>query len=108
MDNLLQYCRYYKGEENCPPEIQAAEKSLLWDYEMFWVTSEEHRDENSANAREYRRDVLPQFNEDDGTPMTLKALLYNRYTHWAGGYALQDDIRNFKEWYHTFYLGERR
>ena len=107
MQDLLKYCRYYNGEKTCPPEIQAADKAGLWDYENAWVHSEVIRDENGNCAREYRQDVLPLFNEEDGTPMTLKALLYNRYTHWTGGYALKDDVSCFKSWYNHFYLGKR-
>lgn len=44
----------------------------------MWVEKEEERDENDGRVLEYKQDVLPLYNEDDGIPLTLKALLYNR------------------------------
>lgn len=60
-------------------------KCLYWDYERIWVENESFRDENSGNVGEYTRYVLKDFNVDDGTPITLKAILFNMYNHWNGG-----------------------
>lgn len=61
----------------------------------MWVENEEERDENDGRVREYKQDVLPLYDEDDGIPLTLKALLYNRYSHWVGGYSLESDVCGF-------------
>ena len=47
----------------------------------MWVENEEERAEDHPRMRENRQDVLPLSNEDDEIPLSLKALLYNRYTH---------------------------
>lgn len=100
---LLQYTHYYKGEKECP---KSCERSNFWEYEKMWVENEEERAEDNPRVLEYMQDVLPLYNDDNGIPLTLKALLYNRYTHWCGGYALEDDVRGFKNFLQDNYLGK--
>lgn len=101
---LHQFTQFYKGETqppaNCP-------HPNLWHYEQMWVENEEERDENHGRVREYQHDVLPLYNEEDGIPLTLKALLYNRYTHWVGGYSLESDVKGFVQFLHQHYLGKK-
>lgn len=104
MNDLIKYCRYYKGEKECPESINEKGKSNIWFYEQIWVEREDLRDENEYNTLEYIRAGLKDFNVDDGSPLTLKALLFNRHTHWCGGYGLESDTKNFKEWYINNYL----
>ena len=49
----------------------------------------------------YIRAGLSTFQMFDNTPITLKALLFNRYSHWTMG-----DIDGFKEWYLTAYRND--
>lgn len=107
MNDLIRKCRYFKGEPKCPSYLYEQDKANIWDYENLWVESEYHRDENNDNTREYLHYGLGDFNREDGTPLTLKALLFNRYTHWVGGYSIEEDIKGFKEWYREHYLGIR-
>lgn len=102
MNNLIKYCRYYKGEEECPESIKRQHNQSLWYYEQVWATVEMHRDENGGDVLGYIHYGLQDFNADDGTPITLKALLFNRYCHWSGGYG--NDAENFKKWYLKYYL----
>jgi hypothetical protein len=104
MNELLRYCRYYKGEDDAPSEINQSEDASLWSYEKLWVEREELHGENSCNIIEYARYGLENFNKEDGVPMTLKALLFNRHSHWAGGYGKDEEMTAFKEWYNSFYL----
>lgn len=104
MNELLKYCRYYKGETEAPPEINEEGKANFWYYEQLWVEREEFRDENNYNTQEYINFGLADFNKDDGTPLTLKAILFNRHCHWNGGYGIENDIKTFKEWYKSYYL----
>ena len=99
---LLHYTGYYKGEKQCP---ESCPHPNIWTYEKMWVEKEEERDENDGRVREYKQDVLPLYNEDDGIPLTLKALLYNRYSHWVGGYSLESDVRGFVKFLNQHYLG---
>ncbi len=35
--DLLQYCRYYKGERRNPYEGKDQNKMMLWSYEQIWA-----------------------------------------------------------------------
>lgn len=101
---LLQFCRYYKGEENCPKDTNAS----FWDYEKYWVSISESPKENSDNFNvvsnwidEYLHAGLGLFCNNDGVPITLKALLLNRYEHW------QQTYDGFKDWYMNTYKKEK-
>ena len=101
--DLLPFCRYYKGEKKCPKEINAN----FWEYEKIWVELSENPQEGSANFNEisnwldeYMSTNLTSF-DNDGVPVTLKALLFNRYTHWM------QTNDGFKEWYKENYKQEK-
>ena len=49
---------------------------------------------------EYMRQGLLDFEEFDGTPLLLKALLFNRYEHW-----LEGTPEEFKRFYKERYVG---
>ncbi|OWK72777.1 hypothetical protein CBW16_13050 [Flavobacteriaceae bacterium JJC] len=108
MQDLLEKCLYYKGEESCPAELKALGYNGIWYYEMLWVERDDLRDENGFNMLEYKHYGLTPFNENDGTPMTLKALLFNRHMHWTGGWGPENDVKSFKQWYLENYLAKRR
>lgn len=103
---LYQFTRFYKGPGS-EPINQENNAQLLWEYERKWVENEEDRADDHPRVLEYQRDVLPLYNEDDGIPLSLKALLYNRYSHWSGAYALEDDVRGFKKFLEREYLMTR-
>ena len=99
---LYTFTRYDKGPGTEPTDNEN-NKRLIWEYEELWAEHEEERSDEHPRMQEYVRDVLSLFNEDDGIPNSLKALLYNRYTHWLGGYALADDVRKFREFLYSHY-----
>ncbi|QOW09203.1 hypothetical protein Q73A0000_01940 [Kaistella flava (ex Peng et al. 2021)] len=79
--------------------------SNFWYYEKMWVENADERAEDNPRVIEYKQDVLPLYDEEDGIPLSLKALLYNRYTHWCGGSCtIEDEMRGFKEFLHRDYL----
>jgi len=102
MKELIRQCRYYKGEKKCPRSLDEKGKGMYWMYEKMWVESEELRDETRAG--EYIRAGLKDFNADDGTHITMKALLFNRYEHWSGNYG--NMAEGFKKWYVESYIGK--
>lgn len=104
MNELIKKCRYYKGEKKCPSSLEKKGLSNIWYYEQIWIEREDLRDENSTNTKEYISLGLEGFNADDGVPISLKALLFNRHSHWTDGYGIESDENNFKEWYFNFYL----
>ena len=85
-DELISYCRYYKGEEKSPWEDicdggEAQNKNM---YESM--------------VREYVGHGLESLGADDGVPITLKALLCNRY-----GKTAWDVATEFTEFYKKYY-----
>lgn len=100
--DLIKNCRYYRGEEHCPSEAIG----LFWDYERLWVewVLEAQENENCDAAkrldnmtREYLKAGYKDFSLSDGVPVSLKAILFNRFEHWN-----QSD--GFQEWYMEQYL----
>lgn len=97
--NLTQYCSYYKGEKANPFEGRSAEKSAFWNYERFWADTKmaddgEHVTPIDAMVDDYIRDGLRTFEQYDNVPLSLKAVLYNRYLQWN-----ETPPDGFKQWY---------
>ena len=95
--DYLNFCRYYKGEKECPGN----KKASFWEYERKWVDLSMSKDDILGNMLdEYIAYGLGDFEKMDNTPITLKALLFNRYSHWMGC-----DTYGFKNWYRKEYHG---
>lgn len=101
-DPYLPYCRYYDGVnyENAP-----ANKRLLASYEEAWIRIQ-------IADFEYLRSMFEEyiaygqefFSMNDGVPMSMKALLFNRWGHWGGNLC---DGESFQKWYNEYYLGDK-
>lgn len=98
-NDLLKFCRYYKGEQNCPYTDNT--KSMLWDFERTWVNDVLHDADFNELLTEYMNVGLRDFSETDDTPITLKAILFNRYAKTA--YTMQDAVPSFKDFYKKYY-----
>lgn len=98
--DLLHQCRYYKGErENPHPE---GNEALFWDYERAWI-EEMVNDSNylSECISDYIGIGLKDFEKMDNTPLSLKAILFNRYA--KGSYSMMDAVEPFKMFYRNHY-----
>lgn len=96
--HLILQCRYYNGEEVCPPE----ENGQFWFYEKVWVEKAIAQKENLyGTIKEYLFYGLADFEKSDGTPIGIKAILFNRYEHWVGYDNESHD--GFKAWYRQHY-----
>ena len=102
-EDYIKQCKYFKGEEINP--LEGTDKSMLWFYEQKWC---EFAIEDPAYldgcVEEYKRYELSDFSNKDNIPISLKALLFNRYQHWGGGYNAESDRIGFIKWYNTNYL----
>lgn len=97
-EQLLNACRYYKGESSNP--FTKGNKATFWEYEEKWIELTASNSAILANAiDEYIGAGLSDFEIGDDTPLSLKAMLFNRYCHWLGGYGLFEDAKNFREFY---------
>ena len=101
---LLSQCRYYNGESE-PPRSLPEGCALMWDYEWHWVQRSLKNDPTMEQFQTMIEEFHLENKEGDDTPLTMKALLLNRYLHWCGAYApIEEALRHFEKWYMDHYL----
>ena len=102
----IQYCRYYHGEENCPENIKRLPAGeALWFYEKRWVDFNMEGEDFQLWLDEYNGYGMSDFSTDDGVPVSLKAILFNRYNN--GGH-VEVGGACFRSWYIGTYLQFQR
>lgn len=112
-EELILDCRYYNGEDEAPDTIPT-EKQMFWFYEKCWVDFTLRNDEILQESLDYYGEVyhLPELlpEEADGTPLTLKAILFNRYDHWGGRYdrSHEEYGNEMKEWFIQDYIADTK
>lgn len=100
---LINGLRYYKGESANP--FSNGDKALFWDYEKKWVEMFlEDSEILYSYWGEYDNYGMRNFEPNDGVPVTLKALLFNRYCHWMGSVPFGGG--DFRTWYKERYIGQ--
>ena len=98
-EELLSHCLYYKGGE-IDNSSKDHDTSKIEFYEKCWVDFVQHdRGYIAEMVQEYIFAGLELFNCDDGVPISLKALLFNRYQHWVGWAGWLNDVNGFKKFY---------
>ena len=101
---LLSQCRYYNGKSE-PPRSLPEGCALMWDYEWHWVLWSLKKDPMMEQFQRKIEEFHLENKEGDDTPLTMKALLLNRYLHWGGVYApIEEALRHFEKWYECHYL----
>ena len=101
--NLLDYCKYYKGEKENPYEEN---KAMLWLAERTW--HEEYSKNNCLTdflidmCEEYNHAGLLNFKETDGVPIAMKATIFRLYTKYCYG-TLREAGEDFKIFYNIYY-----
>ena len=106
--DLILDCRYYNGEEEVPNTLPKG-KEIFWDYERVWVKWVLEGYPNLQKSIDHYTEAynLPNLlPESDGTPLGIKAILFNRYDHWIGymGGPKEKYAQEFKEWYLSLYV----
>lgn len=97
-EDLIKSCRYYKGEKDNP---YSGDKGMFWACEQSYVELSMSEDDRLvACYDEYHAHGLADFENKDGVPLLLKALIYNRYQHWSEG-----TPSGFKKMYKERYKG---
>ena len=102
-EKLMELCRYYKGERENPYK-EEQNKACLWSYERAWLlefTKPQSRLLMSYLSQ-YTAVGLTCFSTDDNVPITLKALLFNRYARTQ--YSNYEAVESFKRFYNKYYL----
>lgn len=107
-NSLLKSCRFYRGESSNPYEGKNSDKAMLWSYEQMWVKRAERglSPADSDTLDDYEAYGLKSFSADDGVPLSLKAFLFGRFMHWQGGYGMEVDAENFRQFYLRQYLSK--
>lgn len=108
-EELLKFCRYYHGESAVPDRLKVSQNdTAFWETEKSWVERTLKNDESLGNMLDdYLEAGLREFAQTDNTPATLKAMLFNRYGYWLGGYGLLEDAAAFKQFYTSQYIKKR-
>lgn len=96
-EEVIKHCKYYKGEKECP---YTETEGVLWGCEKSYVDmcSEGATDLLYMYVSEYMSVGLGTYRSTDNIPVSLKALLYNRYSNWN-----MADQEEFKTWYNKYY-----
>lgn len=94
-NNFIKFCRYYHGESECP--FTDAERSTLWIIERAWVErmTAGNTEQIEEAVSEYVACGLGEFQMRDGVPISLKAVLFNRFCK----YEERIDVDGFKDFY---------
>ena len=105
--DLLNFCRIYKGQKNCPYEGGDNPRKHIWFYERGWYllhTDDAHTQENKDTLARYLDDYiragLATFENMDGVPIDLKAYLLSIYSSKTE----LPDIKGFETWYKEQYM----
>lgn len=97
---LLKSCRYYRGEAENPFEGKDRNKAMLWFYERAWLSDWGSRSLDEMIA-DYVGVGLAHFESKDGIPISLKALLFNRYAKMEQ--SMSDAVEPFKDFFRKYY-----
>lgn len=96
-EQMIDFCRYYDGKKRTSLTGDAA---AFWNCERSWIKFTQNKSSLLGDMLKAYVDAgLRTFEQYDNTPVTLKALLFNRYE-----YMLTGSVDGFKKWYKENYL----
>ena len=94
--------KLYKGENENP---YSEDKAMIWNCERIWF-AEKSKGYDSELLRSFMREYgmkgLTAFQLGDETPMSLKAVLLNRFYSQTG--IIPEGGETFKKWYIDVYI----
>lgn len=101
-EKLMECCKYYKGEKENPYK-EEQNKACLWSYEPAWLLEFANPQSRllMSYLSQYTAVGLTCFSTDDNVPITLKALLFNRYARTR--YSTNEAVEPFKRFYNKYY-----
>lgn len=99
-EQLIKFCRFYKGEKECP--YNDGQPQNIWMLERFWVERNNGIQQLlNDNLDLYLQVGLANFRITDDTPIMLKSFLFNRFC------MERIDVNEFKDWYINVYYGNK-
>lgn len=101
--DLLKFCRYYKGEDDCP--FKNSPQFYIWTIERDWISEmgleDVVSDRMSSALNRYITAGYTDFEKFDNTPITLKAMLFMLIEKWNEGIVKKDTFADFyQKWLH--------
>ena len=102
-EDAIKLCRYYHGEKEC--KLKEQTDIMFWEYERVWVHETLKENDTSFFSEMlslYLVIGLKDFEKFDDTPITLKALLFDRFCKWRSGAPI-DNVSEFKTFYKQTY-----
>ncbi len=113
-EELIKYCRYYKGEKENPYDGKNQDAAMFWEYESIWVDRlfsdtkflkmmQDELIEVAANLEDKDPQII-----DNSRPFSLVALLFNRWCKWCNDchMSYKGVVGDFERWYKKYYLCE--
>ena len=100
---LLKRCKFYKGEDDCPPE----KFFLVWECESLWVHCLLENDTKTLDdAVTFFHKLVDQSDPlfKDGTPIAVQALLFERFCHQSDDdplYLVESFRRYYAKYWHN-------
>lgn len=97
------FCRFYKGGTECP--YNEGNKQMFWLCEKWWAEQTFPATDAGCQLispilKEYTDAGLSNFEMYDGVPITLKAVLFNRFCK----YNERIDVEGFRALYLDIYI----
>lgn len=81
--DLLSFCRYYKGEDENPYDV-IDPRYNAWNCEKCWISLKNTDDNFLHGLCQEFLSVFPDWTSDAPVPVSLRALIFDRYTHFGG------------------------
>lgn len=102
MEKYIAQCKFYKGEQANPFEKEDNNKAQFWLYEEEWVKMMLN---NKARLDDYINhyiSIIGDFDPQNDCPLSLKALIFERYDHWCGGLDEDTGADDFLSFFETY------
>lgn len=102
MDNLIAQCKLYKGESANPFEAEDSNKAQFWNHEERWVKMMKTDKRTLDGYVNKYISILGDFDPICDCPITLRALIFERYNHWCGGIDDETGVEDFLSFFDTY------
>ena len=102
MKRLIAQCKLYKGEDLNPFEAEDSNKSQFWQFEERWVRMMLNEQPTLNGYVNRYISKLGDFDPVCDCPLSLKALMFERYNHWLGGFDDETGVEDFLSFFETY------
>ena len=98
MERKFKYCRYYKGERECP--FKSGPEYGYWVIENAWIEHSANQTDSIANSIiRFCNSPFYDINKNDEVPTSLAAAILDYYEKKTEGMYHEDDFLRYYENY---------